>query len=49
MPAGQFVCRLELIHFLVALCAALLVAIFVAGAGGGLATKIEPAESLRDV
>jgi len=49
MPAGQFVCRLEPIHFFVALCAALLVAIFVAGAGGGLATKIEPAESLRDV
>lgn len=49
MPAGQFVCRLEPIHFFVALCAALLVAIFVAGVGGGLATKIEPAESLRDV
>lgn len=49
MPVGQFVCRLEPIHFFVALCAALLVAIFVAGAGGGLATKIEPAESLRDV
>ena len=49
MPAGQFVCRLEPIHFFVALCAALLVAIIVAGVGGGLATKIEPAESLRDV
>lgn len=49
MPAGQFVCRLEPIHFFVALCAALLVTIFVAGVGGGLATKIEPAESLRDV
>jgi putative ABC transport system permease protein len=49
MPAGQFVCRLEPIHFFMALCAALLVAIFVAGVGGGLATKIEPAESLRDV
>lgn len=49
MPAGQFVCRLEPIHFLVALSAALLVAIIVSGAGGSFATKIEPAESLRDV
>ena len=49
MPAGQFVCRLEPIHFLVALGAALSVAVIVSGAGGSFATKIEPAESLRDV
>ena len=33
----------------VALGAALLVAIIVSGAGGSFATKIEPAESLRDL
>lgn len=49
MAAGQFVCRLEPMHFVVALGAALLVAIAVAGVGGSLVTKIEPAESLRDV
>jgi len=49
MSADHFVCRLEPVHFLLALTAALSVAIAVAGVGGILVNKIEPAESLRDV
>jgi putative ABC transport system permease protein len=49
MSSDNFVCRLEPVHFLLALAAALLVAVIVAGAGGVLVNKIEPAESLRDV
>jgi len=49
MAADQFVCRLEPIHFLIALSVSLLVAMIVSGVGANLVTKIEPAESLRDV
>lgn len=49
MQADRFVCRLEPIHFIFALAGALLLAIIVAGVGGVFVTKIEPAESLRDL
>lgn len=49
MKADQFVCRLEPIHFAVALLGSLLLAGVVAAVGGIFVTKIEPAESLRDV
>ena len=49
MKADHFVCRLEPIHFVLALAGALLLAMTVAGFGGVVVTKIEPAESLRDV
>lgn len=49
LSAGRFVCRLEPIHVVFALCAALLVSLCVSLFGGILVTKIEPAESLRDV
>jgi len=49
LSAGRFVCRLEPMHLAFALGAALLVSLFVSLSGGILATKIEPAESLRDV
>lgn len=49
MKADRFVCRLEPIHFVMALAGALILAIVVAGVGGVVVTKIEPAESLRDL
>jgi putative ABC transport system permease protein len=49
LSAGRFVCRLEPIHAVFALCAALFVSLCVSVFGGLLVTKIEPAESLRDV
>lgn len=49
LSAGRFVCRLEPTHVVFALCAALLVSLCVSLFGGILVTKIEPAESLRDV
>ena len=49
LSAGRFVCRLEPMHVVFALCAALLVSLCVSLFGGILVTKIEPAESLRDV
>lgn len=49
LSAGRFVCRLEPTHFAFALSAALLVSLCVSLSGGILVTKIEPAESLRDV
>lgn len=49
MKADHFVCRLEPIHFVFALAGALFLAMTVAGVGGVVVTKIEPAESLRDV
>jgi len=49
MKADRFVCRLEPVHFFVALAGALLLATVVAGVGGVVVTKIEPAESLRDL
>lgn len=49
MKADHFVCRLEPIHFVFALAGALLLAMLVAGIGGVVVTKIEPAESLRDI
>ncbi len=49
LSAGRFVCRLEPMHFAFALGAALLVSFLVSVSGGLLVTKIEPAESLRDV
>lgn len=49
MQADRFVCRLEPVHFLLALAGALLLATVVAGVGGVVVTKIEPAESLRDL
>jgi putative ABC transport system permease protein len=49
LSAGRFVCRLEPTHVMFALCAALLVSLCVSLFGGILVTKIEPAESLRDV
>ena len=49
LSAGRFVCRLEPMHFVFALGAALLVSLCVSLSGGILVTKIEPAESLRDV
>jgi putative ABC transport system permease protein len=49
MKADRFVCRLDPIHFVVALAGALMLAMVVAGVGGIVVTKIEPAESLRDL
>jgi putative ABC transport system permease protein len=49
MKADRFVCRLEPVHFVVAFSGALLLAMVVAGIGGVVVTKIEPAESLRDL
>ena len=49
LSTGRFVCRLEPIHLAFALGATLLVSLCVSLSGGILATKIEPAESLRDV
>ncbi len=49
MKADRFVCRLEPVHFVVALLGALMLAMVVAGIGGVVVTKIEPAESLRDL
>ena len=49
MKADRFVCRLEPIHFVMALAGALMLALVVAGVGGVVVTKIEPAESLRDL
>lgn len=49
MKVDRFVCRLEPEHFVVALAGALLLALVVAGVGGVVVTKIEPAESLRDL
>lgn len=49
MKADRFVCRLEPIHFVMALAGALMLVIVVAGVGGVVVTKIEPAESLRDL
>jgi putative ABC transport system permease protein len=49
MKADRFVCRLEPVHFFVALAGALMLAMVVAGVGGVVVTKIEPAESLRDL
>jgi len=49
MKADRFVCRLEPVHFVIALAAALMLAMIVAGVGGVVVTKIEPAESLRDL
>lgn len=49
MKADRFVCRLEPVHFVVALAGALLLAMVVSGVGGVMVTKIEPAESLRDL
>jgi len=49
LSAGRFVCRLEPIHLAFALGVALLVSLCVSLTGGIFATKIEPAESLRDV
>lgn len=49
LSAGRFVCRLEPIHFFFAFGAAVLVSLCVSLMGGILATKIDPAESLRDV
>jgi len=49
MKADRFVCRLEPEHFVVALAGTLLLAMVVAGVGGVVVTKIEPAESLRDL
>jgi len=49
MKADRFVCRLEPVHYFVALAGALLLATVVAGVGGVVVTKIEPAESLRDL
>ena len=49
LARGTFVCRLELIHFVIGLGSALAISIVVCAVGGLLATRIEPAESLRDV
>jgi putative ABC transport system permease protein len=49
MKADRFVCRLEPVHFVGAFAGALLLAMVVAGIGGVVVTKIEPAESLRDL
>ena len=49
LARGTFVCRLELIHFVTGLLSATGISILVCAVGGLLATKIEPAESLRDV
>ena len=49
LSAGRFVCRLEPMHFAFALSAALFVSLLVSLSGGIFVTKIEPAESLRDV
>jgi len=49
MKADRFVCRLEPVHYFVALAGALLLATVVAGVGGVVVTKIEPAESLREL
>ena len=49
LARGTFVCRLEMTHFLTGLLSAAGISILVCAVGGLLATKIEPAESLRDV
>jgi putative ABC transport system permease protein len=49
MKADRFVCRLEPEHFVMALAGALILAMVVAGIGGVVVTKIEPAESLREL
>ncbi len=49
LARGTFVCRLEPIHFIIGLVSAVGVSVLVCAVGGLLATKIEPAESLRDV
>jgi putative ABC transport system permease protein len=49
LAADRFVCRLEPIHFLVALGCAMLIAALVSGIGSLTVMQIEPAESLRDV
>lgn len=49
LARDTFVCRLELIHFAIGLASAMAISIVVCAFGGLLATRIEPAESLRDV
>ncbi len=49
LPRDTFVCRLELTHFAIGLASAMAISIVVSAFGGLLATRIEPAESLRDV
>ena len=49
LARDTFVCRLELIHFAIGLVTAMVISIVVSAFGGLLATRIEPAESLRDV
>lgn len=49
LARDTFVCRLELIHFAVGLASAMAISVVVCVFGGLLATRIEPAESLRDV
>ncbi len=49
LARDTFVCRLELIHFAIGLACAMAISIVVCAFGGLLATRIEPAESLRDV
>lgn len=48
-PGDTFVCRLDPIHFAVAFASALAVAVGVATLGAATATRIDPAESLRDI
>lgn len=49
LARDTFVCRLELNHFAIGLASAMAISIVVCAVGGLLATRIEPAESLRDV
>lgn len=49
LPSQSFVCRLEPLHFAIALASVLLVALCVAAVGALRALKIEPAESLREI
>ena len=49
LARDTFVCRPELIHFAIGLASAMAISIVVCAFGGLLATRIEPAESLRDV
>jgi putative ABC transport system permease protein len=49
LSAGRFVCRLEPMHFACAVSIALLVSLLVSLSGGIFVTRIEPAESLRDI
>lgn len=49
LARGTFVCRLEFIHFGIGLASAMAISVVVCAFGGLLATRIEPAESLRDV